>query len=203
MRPRLKLFRKLIGFSVVTGLTGCFGASKDFAKYYAAKIHGGPYAAFAFKSSSSTASGTLTEFRRDAEVLLVQEAPASESEMSASQGFLDQKVRALFDIYSDHASPYRGLISKVVKCSPEFLPVELHAPGDKKNLRVVKLYATARRVFGACWNEDVAFKVIYAVLLCPEQKKVYELNWFGPKSSSSGVRAEDVLTDLRCDGQGS
>ncbi|MCL4360437.1 hypothetical protein M1555_04280 [Patescibacteria group bacterium] len=129
------------------------------------------------------------------------EALAVQSSSDASQNIAAEAVR-IQGLFDKAPAPYPGEISDSIVCSDSDKPVFETRYISGIEVSQFTGYVNNRMVFGACTNDQRAYRETLALFYCADQKKMYTLELISPYEAShdaSIVTAQHgVVGSLRC-----
>ena len=191
-----RIIRLAIGIALVL-IFGCTERRETFQTHYENRLRSAYLKDFSLEAESAKASAPRKKFLLGKQFLFVEQNSVSVTNPSLGDDYLKKKLNLIFYIYQDQDSPYPGFVSKTIGCQPEYLPKEFSFRYDKTTVRVVELFANERMIFGSCRPSEVAFRSLYAVVLCKDRSTAYELILFSePKDKS--VPAQSLADSIRC-----
>jgi hypothetical protein len=107
------------------------------------------------------------------------------------------KIKALFE---NAASPYPGEISDEIECSDEYKP-----DFSLENINGVEVsyftgYLNSRLILGACTEDQIVYKEIFALFYCPKQQQLFQIELIAPKDvfGADEVKYQKMLHSLDC-----
>jgi hypothetical protein len=132
----------------------------------------------------------------DGRVVRVQELVGADAKQGDS--FIQGKLFQLNSIYEPHRDPYFAVLTKDTVCPGKFkLTHRKSVKTAEGSIDVLALYANDRMTYGACTEEQAAFRAFVALVQCKGGKSLYVVESFVPVKLLSDVDARTIDT-IRC-----
>lgn len=121
-------------------------------------------------------------------------------ETSDAQRRIDAQLVQIKSVYEKSRAPYPGEISDTIECNKDFMPVYDTVQAGSLPISRITAYLTDRLTYGACTGEQARYRSMLALLFCPTQNKLYQLEFIAPKNqfdSVSGMYSTSIRS-LQC-----
>ena len=103
----------------------------------------------------------------------------------------------LHSYFQDSPAPYPGFVTRQASCPEKYKPKALDKNLKKNSWQEgLLLNSTDRFTFGACSQEQVAYRVLVANVYCKQKELNYEIRLFEPVTA--GSRLKEIYVALHC-----
>lgn len=175
--------------------SGCLFGGKSYKETVGRELLHPQFQDFEQKVSSHQGDLNQYEFSHGTEFVLINSMakPAGQALVLASE--LAATIEAS---YEPQTVPYPGMISKDIKCDPQYLPKQTRSEGMEWDVRVFDLYANERKVYGACLTSQVKFRSYYALVVCKKSGRFYEVKYFFDPKANPAKTLEEFANAFAC-----
>lgn len=121
-------------------------------------------------------------------------------DVSEAQRRIDGQIAQIKSVYEKARAPYPGEISDTIECDKDFLPMYDTVQAGSLLISRVTAFLTNRLTFGACTSEQAVNRSMLALLYCPTQKKLYQLEFITRKNQFDELSAiySASIRSLQC-----
>lgn len=103
-------------------------------------------------------------------------------------------------LFADAVAPYPGEITNEISCDSKFKPVYTEEKIYGIDISSFTGYLNDRLTFGACTDEQAAYRSILSLFYCPNQKKMYQVEIISPKDifEKNEKKYREMAHSFRC-----
>lgn len=137
-------------------------------------------------------------YQRNGEILRVD--VRSNIIESEAKTHIDGQLAQIKTQYADTRAPYPGEVTKTIVCEKYYQPSYRQESVNGLSMTIVESFLTDRLTYGACTDDQAVNRSILALLFCPSQKKLYQLEFIAPTNVFTQRQSnyETMLTTIQC-----